>query len=602
MKNAIALLFLLLNTISGAALAQGARPQPGLPPSAFNVAVAASVFSAALAFIAPRALDAVTVQQLALWGLGAPASLDAALSTDLRDGAVLLLRDGAPVFTRKIPPDDTPESWAALVAEILAAAAEASPTFNAAGTQGAISAFFDELFNHLDPYSRYVAPVAADVDRARRSGEAGAGLQLARQGAAFIVSGVNADGPGAEAGIRLGDRIVAVDGQPTAGEDLDTVQSWILGLEGTDVSITVRTRGGPARTIEVERAVTPPETVFVTRLPDYLLLRITAFSVDTDQRLARELDRNLAGTLGRPVRGIVLDLRGNRGGLLRQAVAATNLLLDRGIVATTAGRNPQAVHIWRASTGDVAGGRPLIVLVDGRSASAAEIMAAALEDQGRAVVVGSATLGKGLVQTIATLPDGGELFVSWSRVLAPAGWPIQGLGVLPQLCTSLGQDATSAQLQSLDRGTQSMEAALARHRAARAPLPAAEILALRNACPASEARDADLTSARFLITHPAAYAAARPLPALKLDQNAAHAHVPRLRVPRGLTPGRPAPNHKVSAMAKNNTVQIKLISTADTGYFYVTKKNARTTTGKLELRKYDPVVRKHVAFKEAKIK
>lgn len=139
-------------------------------------------------------------------------------------------------------------------------------------------------------------------------------------------------------------------------------------------------------------------------------------------------------------------------------------------------------------------------------------MAAALEDQGRAVVVGSATLGKGLVQTIATLPDGGELFVSWSRVLAPAGWPIQGLGVLPQLCTSLGQDQTTAQLQSLDRGAQTMEPALTRHRAARAPLPAAEILALRNACPASEARDADLTAARFLITHPQAYAAARFVP------------------------------------------------------------------------------------------
>ena len=516
MRHAIALLFIILNTATGTALAQNTTV-PNRPPPAFDAAIAASVFSAALAFIAPRALEAVTVQQLALWGLGAPASLDAALATDLRDGAVVLLRDSADIFSRKLPPDDTPESWAPLVAEVLAAAAEASPAFRAAGTQGAISAFFDELFNHLDPYSRYVAPTAADADRARRSGEAGAGIQLTRQGGAFIVFALNADGPGAEAGIRTGDRIIAVDDQPTAGVDLETVQSWILGLEGTDVSITVRTRGGPPRTLDVQRAVTPPETVFATRLPiasneSTLLLRITAFSIDTDQRLARELDRNLAGAQGRPIRGIILDLRGNRGGLLRQAIAATNLLLDRGIVATTAGRNPQAVHIWRATSGDVAGGRPVIVLVDGRSASAAEIMAAALEDQGRAVVVGSATLGKGLVQTIATLPDGGELFVSWSRVLAPSGWPIQGLGVLPQLCTSLGQDQTSAQLQSLDRGTRPMEAALARHRAARAPLPAAEILALRNACPASEARDADLTAARFLITHPAAYAAARLLP------------------------------------------------------------------------------------------
>ena len=127
-------------------------------------------------------------------------------------------------------------------------------------------------------------------------------------------------------------------------------------------------------------------------------------------------------------------------------------------------------------------------------------------------MVGSGTLGKGLVQTIATLPDGGELFVSWSRVLAPAGWPLQGLGVLPQICTSFGQDAANAQLRSLDSGIQPMADAIARHRAARAPLPAAEVVALRNACPAGEARDMDLTAARFLASHPTAYATARLTP------------------------------------------------------------------------------------------
>ena len=136
----------------------------------------------------------------------------------------------------------------------------------------------------------------------------------------------------------------------------------------------------------------------------------------------------------------MLDLRGNRGGLLRQAVGAADILLPAGIVAITAGRDPQATRIWRSAPGELAENMPVVVLVDGRTASAAEILAAALADRGRGVVVGSSTLGKGLVQTIAPLPDGGELFVTWSRVLAPLGWPIQGLGVLPQVCTSLGQD------------------------------------------------------------------------------------------------------------------------------------------------------------------
>jgi len=189
-------------------------------------------------------------------------------------------------------------------------------------------------------------------------------------------------------------------------------------------------------------------------------------------------------------------------------VAATDILLDSGVIATTAGRNKQAEHEWKASAGDMIKDKPIVVLVDGRSASAAEIMAAALEDQGRGVVVGSSTLGKGLVQTITTLPDGGELFVSWSRVLAPSGWPVQGLGVLPQVCTSLGEEKLAEQLSSLEGGVLLLAPALRRHRNARAPLPGAEIVEQRAACPASEGRDADLTTARWLLSHSVAYNAA----------------------------------------------------------------------------------------------
>jgi carboxyl-terminal processing protease len=150
----------------------------------------------------------------------------------------------------------------------------------------------------------------------------------------------------------------------------------------------------------------------------------------------------------------------------------------------------------------------VVVIVDGRSASAAEVVAAALADRGRGVVIGSSTLGKGLVQTIAPLPDGGELFVTWSRILAPRGWPIQGLGVLPQVCTSLGHDALNAELAALAQGRQPMAQALAIHRAARAPLPPTQVLAIRRYCPAAEGRESDLDTARTLIRDPAAYAAA----------------------------------------------------------------------------------------------
>jgi len=149
-----------------------------------------------------------------------------------------------------------------------------------------------------------------------------------------------------------------------------------------------------------------------------------------------------------------------------------------------------------------------VVLVDGRTASAAEILAAALQDQGRAVVVGSATLGKGLVQTIAPLPDGGELFVTWSRVLTPSGYPLQGLGVLPQICTSLGQEQLARQMASLAEGRLAMRDAVLRHAAARAPVPPPQMIELRAPCPAAEGRDGDLRVAQALLDNPAAYNAA----------------------------------------------------------------------------------------------
>ncbi|MDT7950503.1 MAG: S41 family peptidase [Acetobacteraceae bacterium] len=473
----------------------------------FATEMATAVFSTALEFIAPRALDAVSIQQLAIWGLRGITTLDGTLSPSLADGVVSLRRGATTLFQRPAPPANSADGWGSLVGDMAASAWASSPAIQAVGGQTLITTFFDEMFNHLDPYSRYVAPEAADEDRARRSGEAGAGLLISKSRYSFVVQTVNADGPAAEAGITSGDQVIAVDGQPTRGESLDTVLGWITGLEGTDVALTIRSRSGRVRKVELERVVLPPETVFGSRIGDMVLLRISGFSSDTDQRFGRELERQL-GRAGGSVKGIVLDLRGNRGGLLRQAVAATDLLLDTGIIATTAGRSPQAAHEWRADQADLATGKPVVVLVDGRTASAAEIMAGALAEQGRAVVVGSSTLGKGLVQTISTLPDGGELFVSWSRVLAPGGWPYQGLGVLPQICTSLGKEATAEQLASLLKGDLQLAPAIERHRTARAPVPPAEIVEQRAACPAAEGKDQDLDVAKFLLAHPPAYTAA----------------------------------------------------------------------------------------------
>jgi carboxyl-terminal processing protease len=472
----------------------------------FDQRLAADVFTTALVFMAPRILDPVSVPQLVLWGLRGLSALDPLVMCEVRDGALMLTASDRLIVSLELPGMDDSPGWAAAAASLAAAAWEVSPAMRRAGTSGVIRNFFDELFNHLDPYSRYAPPNEAEENRDRRSGIGGVGLTARLSGGALVVQQVVNDSPAAEAGIQPGDRLTAIDGTPVRPRDAARLEALLSGPDGSSVALTIRGRDGRVVTLDLQRALVPPETVFAARAGNMLVLRITGFSRDTDRRVAHELARALTGTPA--PRGVVFDLRGNRGGLLRQAVAAASLLLSGGVVTVTAGRDPDANHVWHADGTDETAGLPVVVVVDGRSASAAEIVAAALSDDRRAVVVGSSTLGKGLVQTITELPDGGELLVTWSRVLAPLGWPIQALGVLPQVCTSLGQDALDRQLAALRQGLQPMAQELMRHRTARAPMPLAQILDIRNACPAAIGRDADLEAARYLIETPVAYATA----------------------------------------------------------------------------------------------
>jgi carboxyl-terminal processing protease len=483
-----------------------AHAEPVVSGADFNPALAANVAAAALAFMAPRTLEPVPVSQLTVWGLRGLTALDPQLTADMQDNTLRLSAADRILFAEAPPQTEDPVAWAAAFVTLSAAAWTASPAVRHAGTIGILQSFFDEMFNHLDPYSRYVPPGAAAEDRELRSGTAGLGLALAMRGGSVTVQDAIADGPGARAGLRVGDRILTVDGQSVRGRDAVTVGGWIAGPEDTDVTVNWRGRDGRVRSATMQRAMVPPETVFSQMVGDLLLIRVTAFNRQTGERVANEVAQGVAMT--QPPSGIVLDLRGNRGGLLREAVAAASVLLAPGVVAVTAGRDPQATRVWRTDAGEIAGNLPLVVLVDGRSASAAEVLAAALSDRGRAVVIGSATLGKGLVQTIDPLPDGGELFVTWSRILAPGGWPIQGLGVLPQVCTSRGQDALNHQLAQLADGIQPMQDAIDRHRAARAPLPPVQVLGVCSACPAAGGGDADMATARTVIANPAVYAAA----------------------------------------------------------------------------------------------
>ncbi len=475
------------------------------------------MFAAALAFITPRTLEPVGAPALTALGLRGLTALDAALLPSLAGGKLSLVVAGKTVFDRPAPAEDDLAGWADATAAMDDAAWAISAAVRAAGSQGVVQRYFDEIFSHMDAYSRYEPPASAESERDTLSGTSGAGIGLVREagshdghaagpGSHVAIGDVVPGGSGEAAGLRVGDQILAVDDRATTRMGPQRIAGLIQGPDGTTVTLLVRGRDGQRRSISVVRTQVPPETVFTGRDGGLLLIRITAFSANTAQRLSQAIEAGLLDPAA--PRALVIDLRGNRGGFLREAVTAVALVLDRGLVVSTMGRAPQSTHQWRVEGGDLTHGLPILVLVDGRTASAAEIMAAALADQRRAVVLGSSTLGKGLVQAITQLPDGGELFVTWSRVLAPLGWPIQGQGVLPQVCTSLGDAELQVELDGLAGGHDTLAAALAASRTARAPLSTAQILAVRDLCPAAEGSDGDLAAAHAVAERRGAYQAA----------------------------------------------------------------------------------------------
>jgi carboxyl-terminal processing protease len=494
--------------------------QAGAADAVFGTATAASVWAAALTYIAPRSLEPLSIPQMTIWGLQGLTALDPDLNATLQDGQIRLYSPDQLLIAVTAPGPDDPRGWGAAAAAVAAAGYAASPALQQAGTGGLIASFFDELFNHFDPYSRYEPPLQAAQDQLMITGIAGAGLTLGREGNDVVITDVAADSPASEAGLDPGIQVLSINGQPAYASEVAKLNANLGGIFGSKVTLRVQdpdSSAGPAD-IVLTRAFVPAQTVFSEDFadpagPNFLTLKITNFNKGTSDQFTAALGAGLAASP--PPSGLVIDLRGDRGGVLRQAILTADSLLPSGTIVIAAGRDPDAGQRFTAEGGDITAGLPMVVLVDGQTASAAEILAAALADNRRAVVVGSSTLGKGLVQAVTSLPDGGELFITWSRVLAPRGWPLQTLGVIPQICTSLGEQQLDLQLTALKNGTNLMAQADARARAGRAPMPIDQVLAIRNTCPADIGGDLDIAAARFLMASPAAYQAALLPPAAR---------------------------------------------------------------------------------------
>lgn len=470
----------------------------------------AAVWSSAISYIAPRALQPLSYQQMTMWGLNGLAALDPNLSTQLRDQQIRLYGPDRLLIALPEPGPMDASGWGDACAKVAEAAFAVSSALQRAGTQGLISSLFDELFNHFDPYSRYEPPLMAARDQLMITGIAGTGMVLDAEHGTVVVQSVAIDSPAQAQGITAGSIILSIDGHNVRPSEINSLNAQMNGIAGTSMAVSVVTplNAPAAEDLTLTRVVIPPQTVIsqASPAPNIMVLQITGFNHGTDDEFSSALAQAFSADV--VPTGLIIDLRGDRGGVLRQAALVADSLLPSGAIAIATGRDPAADQSFIAEGADLTHGAPVVVLVDGQTASAAEIFAAALADNGRAVVVGSATLGKGLVQTITSLPDGGELYVTWARVLAPRGWPLQTLGVLPQFCTSLGDPAVQEQVAGLLKHRNLMAGVIKETRAMKPDADVNSILAVRDQCPADTGSDFDVNVAAFLINNPNAYRAA----------------------------------------------------------------------------------------------
>lgn len=291
------------------------------------------------------------------------------------------------------------------------------------------------LLFDLDPHSVYLDKVAAeDFDEQSRGAYDGIGVELQRQadGSLRVIAPID-DTPAARAGIKAGDVITAIDGKPFKVDEGDN-SGPLRGAPGSKVVLTI-VREGRDKPFDL---TVVRETIRVASVksrmlePGYGYLRISAFQADTAADFETQLEK-LKGQAGGKLRGLVIDLRSNPGGLLTSAVQIADDLLEKGKIVSTRGRIAISDAEFGATPGDRLDGAPLMVLVDAGSASASEVLAGALRDNGRARVIGSRTFGKGSVQTVLPLDNGDSVKLTTARYYTPSGKSIQALGIVPDV-------------------------------------------------------------------------------------------------------------------------------------------------------------------------
>jgi carboxyl-terminal processing protease len=326
-----------------------------------------------------------------------------------------------------------------------------------------IDSAINGMLSALDPHSAYLNPKNFKDMQVQTKGEfGGLGIEVTMEqgsGVVKVVSPID-DTPAAKAGLMANDLITHLDGEQIVGLTLEQAVEKMRGPVNTSITLTIMRRGKDEPfEVKIVRDVIRINAVKARLEGDVIYVKVSTFNEQTHANLVKQVEA-LKKSLGKPARGFVVDLRNNPGGLLDQAINVSDAFLDKGAIVLTKGRLLEETQRANARSGDIADGKPIVVLVNGGSASASEIVAGALQDHKRATVIGTRSFGKGSVQTIIPLGSNGAIRLTTARYYTPSGRSIQAKGIEPDIVV---EQELPPEMQSKAPQRTPSEAALPRH-------------------------------------------------------------------------------------------------------------------------------------------